>query len=66
MAVIGETGRELADDAGDPLRLPKQQGPGVGGDRSAVEAGDDLPPTEALEQERFRVTLWGHKGCLLA
>jgi len=51
IAVIGETRRELADDAADPLRLPEQQGPGVGGDRPAVKAGHDFPPTEPLEQE---------------
>ncbi len=61
-----ERGRPMLTNRGDdPLRLPEQQGPGVGRDRSAVEVGDDLPPTEAREQERFRVTLCGHKGCLL-
>ena len=44
-SVVGETGGELADDAGQLFGLAKQQGAAVGGDVAAVEVGDD--PTGA-------------------
>jgi hypothetical protein len=46
VAMIGEAGGELADDAGEPLGLAEQECAAVGGDVAAVEVGEDLTGAE--------------------
>ena len=46
IAVVGEAGGELSDDAGESLGLAEQQRAAVGGDVAAVEVGEDLAGAE--------------------
>jgi hypothetical protein len=46
VAMVGETGGELMDDAGELLGLSEQERAAVGGDGAAVEIGEDLAGTE--------------------
>ena len=64
VAVVGEAGGELADDAGEGLGLAEQQGAAVGGDGAAVEVGEDLAGAEHGKVEVGRVTLCGHRAAL--
>ena len=58
VAMVGEAGGELADDAGELLDLAEQQGAAVGGDVAAVEVGEDLAGAEAWESRgRWRYTV---------
>ena len=49
VAVVGEAGGELAEDAGGLLDLSEQQGAAVGGDVAAVEGSEDLTGAEGRE-----------------
>ena len=51
--MVGEAAGELAEDAELLFDLAEQQAAGVGGDRAAVEIGDDLAASEGLKQERL-------------
>ena len=65
VAVVGEAGGELADDAGESLGLAEQQGAAVGGDGAAVEVGEDLAGAEHGKVEVGRVTLCRHRAALV-
>ena len=64
VAMVGEAGGELADDAGELLGLAEQQGAAVGGDVAAVEVGEDLAGAEHGKVEVGRVTLCSHRAAL--
>ena len=55
VAMVGEAGGELAEDAGEFLGLAEQQGAAVGGDVAAVESGEDLAGAEEREIQITRV-----------
>jgi hypothetical protein len=46
VAMIGEAGGELTEDAGEFLGLAEQQGAAVGGDVAAIEVSEDLTGTD--------------------
>ena len=46
IAMVGEAGGELADDAGDFFGFLEEQGTAIGGDGAAVEVGEDLTGAE--------------------
>jgi hypothetical protein len=62
VAVIGEAGGELSDDAGQLLGLAEQQGAAVGGDVAAVEVGEDFSGAEHGKVEVGCVTLCRHRA----
>jgi hypothetical protein len=51
VAVIGKAGGEPVDEVELGFDFAEQQSAGIGGDGAAIEAGDDLPAAEGLEQE---------------
>ncbi len=51
IAVIGKAGGELVDEVKLGFDFAEEQSAGIGGDGSAVEVGDDVPPAEGLETE---------------
>ncbi len=57
VAVIGEAAGELIDKVELGFDLAEKESAGVGGDRSAVEVGDDGPGAEVLEDECGCVTV---------
>ena len=65
VAVVGEAGGELADDAGESLGLAEQQGAAVGGDVAAVEVGEDLAGAEHGKVEVGGATLCRHRAALV-
>jgi hypothetical protein len=65
VAVVGEAGGELAEDAGESLGLAEQQGAAVGGDGAAVEVGEDVAAAEHGKVEVGRVTLCFHRAALV-
>jgi hypothetical protein len=64
LAVVGEAGGELTDDAGELFGRAEQQGAAVGGEVAAVEVGDDLAAAEHGKVEVGRVTLRLHRAAL--
>jgi len=62
VAVIGEAGRELGDDPGDPLRLSQQQSAAVRRDMPTVESSHNITPPEGVKSERLLVTLCRHQA----
>ena len=63
IAKVGETPRELPDDAAVLLDLTEQPGPGAGGDATAIECGGKFPPSLSLEQQPLRATLRHDETC---
>ena len=62
VAMIGEAGGELPDDARGPLRLPQQYRPGVRGDLAPVEPGHNFSFAQGLERKRLLGTLCLHQA----
>jgi hypothetical protein len=59
-AGVAEAGGETPDQANGPVRGPKQQRAGIGGDRPAVEAGDHTPVFDRPKFEQRLATLGPH------
>src|SRR5262245_9537954 len=57
VAVIGKAGGELVEEVELGLHLAQQEAAGIGGDRSAVEVGDDVTPPKVLEDQFPVVTV---------
>jgi hypothetical protein len=57
IAMIGEAVGELLDDAELLFDLAEEESPGVGGDGSAVEVGDDYASCVGLKEKRLWVTV---------
>ena len=62
IAPIGEAGGEPPDQAQAVIELPEQQGPGVGGDRAAVERSRHLLALDRFKLEQLHATVCRHRG----
>ena len=62
VAVVGKTGGELAERAGEPFGFAQQQAAAVGADGAAIKAADHGALTEGLKNEVGTVTLCSHEA----
>jgi hypothetical protein len=51
IAMVGEAGGERVEQAELGIEFAEQEGPGIGGDTTAVEVGEDITGAEVLESE---------------
>ena len=62
ITMVGEAGRKLPNDAGDPLGFTQQQTARVRRDSATVESGHHIPASQRMKSERLLVTLCHHQA----